>query len=103
VNPSLNDSGRAGITALDEDRYKFKTPSLRNVALTYPYMHDGRYKSLEDCLDHYTTPAKNTVNLDPLLSQPLPLSETDKKDLIAFLKTLTDYTIKDDLRFADPN
>ena len=103
VNPSINDSGREHITARSEDRYKFKTPSLRNIALTYPYMHDGRFATLELCLDHYTNPAKNTVNLDPSLTNPLPLSAQDKKDIIAFLNTLTDYEFIKDKRFADPN
>lgn len=102
-DPQYKDSGRAHITGLPEDRYRFKTPSLRNVALTYPYMHDGRFATLEECLDHYTSDSKNTVNLDPLLIKPLALSEQDKKDLIAFLNTLTDHTIAADKRFSDPN
>jgi cytochrome c peroxidase len=102
VDPLLNDSGRAHITSLPEDRYKFKTPSLRNVALTYPYMHDGRYKTLEDCLDHYNT-IKNTVNLDPLLQNGIPLSTQEKQDILAFLNTLTDFELIKDKRFSDPN
>lgn len=99
----LHDKGRELITSEPGDRYKFKTPSLRNIALTGPYMHDGRFKTLEACLDHYTNSSKNQVNLDPLLSVPVPLSETDKKDLIAFLQTLTDNELINDPRFADPN
>lgn len=103
VDPYLKDSGRAHIEPLPENRYKFKTPSLRNVEVTGPYMHDGRFASLEQCLDHYTKVKANTVNLDPLLQEPMPLSDQDKKDLIAFLKTLTDHKFLQDLRFADPN
>ena len=103
VDPVLNDNGREHITNQLQDRYKFKTPSLRNIALTYPYMHDGSFKTLEACLDHYTNASKNTMNLDPLLSKPLPLSVQDKKDIIVFLNTLTDYEFIKDERFADPN
>ncbi|MGZ3901002.1 MAG: cytochrome-c peroxidase [Bacteroidia bacterium] len=104
VNPAYNDSGRAHITALPQDRYKFKTPSLRNIAKTGPYMHDGRYATLEDCLDHYTNNITNMVNIDPLLQTgSIPLTDQDKKDIIVFLNTLTDYKFINDKRFADPN
>jgi cytochrome c peroxidase len=102
-DPVLNDTGRARITGLTVDKYKFKTPSLRNVGLTKPYMHDGRFETLEECLDHYTDPSKNTINLDQLLSSPLVLSAQDKQDIISFLNTLTDYQFINDKRFADPN
>lgn len=103
VDPYLQDSGRAHITGLAQDLYKFKTPSLRNIALTGPYMHDGRFSTLQQCLDHYTTAITNTINLDPLLQNGLPLSTQDKKDIITFLNTLTDYKFISDKRFADPN
>jgi len=103
MNPKYKDAGREHITSDPADRYKFKTPSLRNVELTFPYMHDGTLGSLEECLDHYTNAKKNTTNLDPLLKDPLPLSAQDKKDLVSFLKTLTDYSLIIDQRFADPN
>lgn len=103
ISPVYKDSGRAHVTSLPQDRYKFKTPSLRNIALTDPYMHDGRFATLEQCLDHYTNPAKHTENLDPLLVSPLPLSPQDKKDIISFLHTLSDFEMTKDTRFADPN
>lgn len=103
VDPALNDSGRAHIEALPENRYKFKTPSLRNIEKTGPYMHDGRFETLEQCLNYYTMAKQNTVNLDPLLQNPMQLSDQDKKDLKAFLETLTDHKFLEDLRFADPN
>jgi len=104
VNPALKDSGRARITTLPQDAYKFKTPSLRNIAKTAPYMHDGRYTSLEQCLDHYTNGITNMVNIDPLLqSGSIALTAQDKKDIIAFLNTLTDYKFLNDKRFSDPN
>ena len=103
VNPSLRDSGRAHITALASDRYKFKTPSLRNIEKTSPYMHDGRYTTLEECLDHYTNGFANTFNLDILLpTAGLPLSTKDKSDIISFLKTLTDTSFINNKMFKDP-
>ncbi|MBK9283930.1 MAG: cytochrome-c peroxidase [Sphingobacteriaceae bacterium] len=104
VIPSINDSGRAHITGIPTDKYKFKTPSLRNIAITGPYMHDGRFTTLQQCLNHYNTPFTNTVNLDPLLQTGIiSLSNQDKTDIINFLHTLTDYKFINDKRFADPN
>lgn len=100
----LKDSGRARITTLISDRFKFKTPSLRNVGKTAPYMHDGRFATLEQCLDHYTNGITNMVNIDPLLqSGSIPLTAQEKQDIIAFLNTLTDYKFINDKRFTDPN
>lgn len=96
--------GRARITGSEEDLGKFRTPTLRNIELTGPYMHDGRFKSLESVLEHYTSGVKNSPSLDPLLKQNgrygILLSETDKKQLISFLKTLTDYQYINDKRFS---
>ncbi len=102
-NINLKDSGRAHITKLTTDIYKFKTPSLRNVAKTAPYMHDGRFATLEQCLDHYVNGVVNLTNLDPLLTDGIWLSDQDKIDVVAFLNTLTDYKFIKDSRFADPN
>jgi cytochrome c peroxidase len=103
VDPRLRDSGRAHITREPGDVYRFKTPSLRNVALTRPYMHDGRFETLEECLNHYTADNKNPTNLDPLLNYPLPLDPQQKKDIISFLQTLSDFNFTKDSRFANPN
>lgn len=103
VNPNYNDSGRARITGLPSDKYTFKTPSLRNIMKTGPYMHDGRFSTLKECLDHYASPMANTVNLDPLLTSGIALTEQEKSDIIAFLNTLTDYEFLYDAKFADPN
>lgn len=93
-NPRINDLGRETVTGFAEDRYKFKVPSLRNIELTAPYMHDGRFGSLESVLHFYSDGVTETQNLDPLMKQNnrlgIPLSEDEKKALIAFLKTLTD-------------
>jgi cytochrome c peroxidase len=104
ADPSVQDSGRARITGDASDLYRFKTPSLRNVALTAPYMHDGRYATLQDCLDHYTDKVTNPVNLDPAL-QPngLVIDANEKADLAAFLQTLSDFKLTSDKRFSDPN
>ena len=98
----VDDVGRAMITLKDEDRYRFKTPSLRNVAVTMPYMHDGRYRTLGECLDHYSSHVENFTNLD-LPEYGIPLSQEKKKDIIVFLQTLTDYEFLNDPRFSDPN
>ncbi|MDX2001896.1 MAG: cytochrome c peroxidase [Chitinophagales bacterium] len=89
IYESYADSGRCRVTQLPEDRGKFKVPTLRNIALTAPYMHDGSFSSLEDILEHYNTGGKNHPNKDPLV-QPLNLSDQEKQDIIAFLRSLTD-------------
>jgi cytochrome c peroxidase len=104
VNVNYRDSGRQHITREPQDLYKFKTPSLRNIARTGPYMHDGRFSTLKQCLDHYTNGITNMTNIDPLLqSGSIQLSAQDKDDIIAFLNTLTDYKFLGDKRFKYPN
>jgi cytochrome c peroxidase len=91
---SDGDPGRSKVTGRDADRGKFATPSLRNVALRAPYMHDGRFQSLEEVVDHYVAGVKRSPTLDPNLAKHpdggMPLSPEDKQALVAFLKTLTD-------------
>lgn len=93
-NPNLNDKGREIVTGFVEDRYKFKVPSLRNVELTAPYMHEGRFGSLQSVLNFYSNGVMHSQTLDPQLNQNgtlgIPLTEDEKMALIAFLKTLTD-------------
>lgn len=88
------DLGRFLATKASLDRGAFSTPSLRNIALTAPYMHDGRFATLEQVLDHYSEGLHYTATLDPNLAKHpgggLQLSPEDKEALIAFLKTLTD-------------
>ena len=88
------DGGRMEVTGKESDRSKFKVPTLRNVALTAPYMHDGRFQTLEEVIDHYNSGVQRTRTLDPNLAKHpesgLGLSEDDKKALVAFLRTLTD-------------
>lgn len=90
---TLNDAGLYHITKKETDKGKFKTPGLRNIAVTAPYMHNGMFKTLEEVINYYNDPqkiVKDAVNIDEALNKPLGLSEQEKKDLVAFLKTLTD-------------
>lgn len=98
-----NDLGRGLITLDTNDNGKFKVPSLRNVELTYPYMHDGRFYTLSQVLDHYSEGLHTeSPNLDPLLPAPLLLTQNEKNALIAFLKTLTDYNLLDNKNLSEP-
>lgn len=85
------DSGRMRLTKMPEDRAKFKVPSLRNIALTSPYMHDGSMTTLEQVIEHYNSGGANHLNKSSLI-KPLLLSPQEKTDIICFLKTLTDYS-----------
>ncbi|UOQ74768.1 cytochrome-c peroxidase [Hymenobacter cellulosilyticus] len=99
------DSGRARITQLPADRGKFKVPSLRNVARTAPYMHDGRFQTLEQVLDHYDHGVQPSATIDPQLQTGttlgIPLSSQEKTDLLAFLQTLTDEQFLTDKRLSE--
>lgn len=103
VDNTINDAGRMHITGNPQDSLKFKTPSLRNVALTGPYMHDGRFYSLQECVDHYSSGIVQSSTLDPLLSSGIPLTASEKTDLIAFLATLTDFKFISDPKFKEPH
>jgi cytochrome c peroxidase len=98
--------GRARITYKPEDLGKYKTPTLRNIELTAPYMHDGRIKTLEQVLDHYHTGVKHTPSLDTLLingkTTGIPLNANEKKAIITFLKTLTDSTFIKNADYMKP-
>jgi cytochrome c peroxidase len=83
------DSGRARITTLHDDVGKFKVPSLRNVALTAPYMHDGSVATLEEVVEHYNSGGKPNFNKSFLI-RPLNLTAQEKEDLVNFMKALTD-------------
>lgn len=97
------DFGRARITAFDGDIGKFHVPSLRNVAITAPYMHNAKFATLRQVLDHYSNGVLDSPTLDPLLKQGgqlgIPLTEAEKEALLAFLKTLTDKDFTQDERF----
>jgi cytochrome c peroxidase len=94
------DGGRGKITKKITDYGKFRVPSLRNVALTYPYMHDGRFWNLEEVLDHYSFGVlSNSQNLSPILKKGIPHTQIERKQIIAFLNTLTDYKLLSDPKF----
>lgn len=101
--------GHYNVTADPIDRGKFKVPTLRNIALTAPYMHDGRFKTLDDVIDFYNSKVqKNSENLDfrmVAFVQPggLGLTTEEKEDLKAFLLTLTDSTLLTNPKYSDPN
>jgi cytochrome c peroxidase len=88
------DMGRYKVTQRAGDGGKFSVPSLRNVAVTAPYMHDGRFRTLDEAVEHYCTGMKRSATLDPNLAKHpdggVPLNADDKRALVAFLKTLTD-------------
>jgi cytochrome c peroxidase len=93
---AAEDIGRMAVTKNAADRGKFKVPSLRNIALTAPYMHDGRFGTLEEVVEHYSSGVRRGDTLDPNLAKHpqagIQLSPQEKADLVAFLKTLTDET-----------
>ncbi len=89
----LNDAGLFNLTNKETDRGKFKTPGLRNIAVTAPYMHNGMLTTLEQVVEYYDHPQKfvpDAINIDNALKEPLGLTDREKKDIVAFLKTLTD-------------
>ncbi|MFT5620008.1 MAG: cytochrome c peroxidase [Chitinophagales bacterium] len=90
VDTILNDLGRFKITNDSSHLYQFKIPSLRNLAYSFPYMHDGRFKSITEIINHYTTEKEANLNLAPELQKPVELTANEKIDLTAFLLTLTD-------------
>jgi cytochrome c peroxidase len=87
-NDGGGDPGRHGVTGRPEDRGKFKTPTLRDVELTAPYMHDGSFDTLEAVVEFYDRGAGRNPNLDPAL-RPIGLSAAERRSLVAFLKALT--------------
>jgi cytochrome c peroxidase len=103
-----DDPGRMNVTNDPADAGKFKVPGLRNVALTGPYMHDGRFAKLEEVLDHYSHGIVSHPNLDSLLRDnqgqalAMSISASDKDALVAFLNALTDYTLLSDPRLSNP-
>jgi cytochrome c peroxidase len=106
ADATVTDIGRQKVTGFAADKAKFKVPTLRNVELTFPYMHDGRFKTLEEVIDHYNL-VKNSSTLDASFQQQLPngglqLTASDKAALVAFLKTLTDTKLTTDSRYSSP-
>jgi len=98
----LNDTGRMGITGKAADRYRFKTPSLRNLSYTFPYMHDGRFQTLSAVMQHYSEGVSATSSPGTALPGPLKLSSTEKVDLVSFLLTLNDSSFVFNRKHAYP-
>ncbi len=95
------DAGRGMVTGDRIDNGRFRTATLRNIALTAPYMHDGRFQTLEEVIEHYDSGGHFQENKDPLL-RPLRLLPHEKEALISFLHTLTDSTFVKDPRYKSP-
>ena len=95
------DKGLGLTTGKASDNGKFKAPSLRNIAFSAPYMHDGRFNTLEEVVEHYNSGGKNSPNKNSLL-YPLNLTDTQKADLIAFILTLTDSTVLTNEAYQSP-
>ena len=99
----FEDKGLGAITNSLFDNGKFRAPSLRNIALTAPYMHDGRFQTLEEVIDHYNEGAHFADNIDPLIkTRGLGLSEQNKSDLLAFLHALTDTSFVNNPAYQNP-
>ena len=102
----MTDLGRANVTGNPADNGKFKVTTLRNIELTAPYMHYGRFETLEEVINHYNDGIVASSTLAPELAYTattgLMLTEEDKSDLVAFLKTLTDYELINDSRYSNP-
>ncbi|MFT3826881.1 MAG: cytochrome c peroxidase [Chitinophagaceae bacterium] len=101
VDPTLKDYGRMRITNNKADSLKFKVPTLRNINLTFPYGHDGRFIGISQVLDHYSNGIQASPTLDSLLKNKIPLTKNDKFYLYMFLRTLTDSTLLNDKRFSE--
>ena len=109
---TFSDPGRGGATGLPVDNGKFIAPTLRNITLTAPYMHDGRFTTLQQVLDHYSdhvqmaSPGLDNNLIDGINDKPfgthMDLTANEKLQVIAFLKTLTDSTFITDKRFSNP-
>jgi cytochrome c peroxidase len=101
------DNGIGAISGVSNDVALFKVPTLRNILLSAPYMHDGSLATIDDVLDHYSNGIKNHKNLDPLLKsgnapKKLNFTQEEREALKAFFNTLTDYRLLSDIRFSDP-
>ena len=95
LDETFADLGLGSVTGDPADNGKFKSPSLRNLKFTAPYMHDGRFASIDDVINHYSHGLKNSSTIDPLMKKVeqggVGLTDKDKADLKTFLLTLSDY------------
>lgn len=105
IDADMTDPGFMLVTGNPADKGKFKVPTLRNIALTGPYMHDGRFATLEDVIDHYDMGGHSSSTIDPLMkfvNTGLNLSAQEKEDLLNFLKALTDADFINNPAFSAP-
>lgn len=102
IDTALNDFGRIRISHNTSDSLRFKVPTLRNIEYSYPYMHDGRLKTLTAVLKHYTSGIQKSNTLSSKLEQPIVLSANEQVDLTAFLLTLSDKSFLFNPNFAYP-
>lgn len=106
LDASFTDLGRGGWNGNAGDYGKFKTPTLRNIELSYPYMHDGRFATLDEVIEHYSTGVVSSATISPLMKEVdnggLLLPAYEKTCLKAFLKTLTDWDFINNPAFRDP-
>ena len=95
LDNNFSDLGLGAVTGNPNDNGKFKTPSLRNLAFTAPYMHDGRFSTIDEVINHYSEGLEDSHTIDPLMKMVLQggvqLSFEEKANLKAFLLTLSDY------------
>ena len=107
LDATFSDNGRGAVTGNSNDNGKFKVPTLRNIALTAPYMHDGRFTTLDDVIEHYSSGVVNSSTIDPLIEYAsqggVQLDAQEKYLLKKFLLTLTDYNFINNPKFKDPN
>lgn len=101
LDQTFADSGRAAITNDLNDLGKFKVPSLRNIEKSYPYMHDGRFKTLSEVLNHYSNSIQQSATLHPSLQNGIALTAVQQQEIVLFLQTLTDNKFIKDKRFSE--
>lgn len=102
IDATLNDFGRMKITQNPQDSLKFKVPTLRNIEFTFPYMHDGRFKTLNEVVKHYNLGIQKSKTLSKELQKPMNLSDNQRTELVAFLKSLTDKEFLFNSKFSYP-
>jgi cytochrome c peroxidase len=102
VDNFLKDYGQLRISGKKEDSLKFKVPTLRNSAISSNYMHDGRFSTLSQCINHYRGGVQPGPTVDPLLVNGIPLSNAEANDLLVFLRTLTDSAFLTNPRYQQP-
>jgi cytochrome c peroxidase len=99
----VTDLGYGEVTGVNSDNATFKFPSLRNIAVRGTFMHDGRFASLREVVDHYMDTVENHPNLGvPLSRHDFDLTESEREALVAFLETLTDEGMLTDPKYANP-